>query len=340
MISKNIALPLLFITVGVLFLSLQYNDNTSKLAKIHGNIMGTTYTVSFYGEKSNALENSVSAILNSVNSDMSTYLEDSLISKFNKSKTHTWYRVNDDFIDLLVYAQSLCFETEGAYDVTIGRLVNQWGFGPKQVSNRPESEQLQYLKEQVGCDAVSIDIQNKSIKKTRDVALDFSSIAKGHAIDKVYEFLTNEKNIKNVFVELGGEVRASKIKNGYMPWKVGVINPQNNNNVIYTFLSDNYETFAMATSGDYRNLRIFDDQQFSHTIDPKSGLPNSINRKSVSVISKNAMTADAVATALNVMSLDEALIFADNNKIKALFIIEGDKRPRLLFSKELQKVKI
>tara|TARA_B100000965_G_scaffold71881_1_gene56755 strand:- start:92 stop:1114 length:1023 start_codon:yes stop_codon:yes gene_type:complete len=340
LIPKNTALSVIVIALGVLFLSFQFNNSPEEISKIQGKIMGTTFTISFYGESTDSLENSVSLILNSVNSDMSTYLEDSLISKFNKSKINTWNKVNEDFINLLAYAQNLCSRTSGVYDVTIGKLVNRWGFGPDQASLRPKSEQLEYLTKQIGCDAVFIDIDNKSIKKTKDIALDFSSIAKGHAIDKVYDFLTAEKNIKNVFIELGGEVRTSKFKKGSKPWKVGVINPNNNSKVIHTFLSNEHETFAMATSGDYRNLRIFDDQQFSHTINPKSGLPNLIGKKSVSVISDNAMKADALATALNVMPLDEAMIFADINKIKALFIIEGDKKPKLLFSQELQKGKI
>ena len=140
-------------------------------------------------------------------------------------------------------------------------------------------------------------------------------------------------------VELGGELRTTPLKPDRKAWKVGVINPLNPSVFIHIFYSDNHESFAMATSGDYMNIRIFNDEKYSHTID-SNALPREFKKKSVSVISTNTMKADALATALNAMELNQAIIFADKNNIKALFVTEQDNEAKLIFSKELQKVKI
>ena len=147
-------------------------------------------------------------------------------------------------------------------------------------------------------------------------------------------------NIENIFIELGGEIRTTKHKTDKTPWKIGVVSPSKPDKIVYSFISSNHDSFAMATSGDYRNIRIFDEDEYSHTINPIVGSPNNLSRKSVSVISDNAMIADALATTLNVMELEAAMDYANEYEIKALFIYEQDGKPNLLFSKELQKVKM
>ena len=301
--------------------------------------MGTTYNVTFIHDDIVSVENSVLNILESVNSDMSTYLDNSLITQINNSNLDQWHSINEDFLKILSYAQKLCIQTDGAYDVTIGRLVNIWGFGPETVNKKPDKIQVDSIKNQIGCDSISLDIQNKAVRKNRDIALDFSSIAKGYAIDKVYEYLSSVENIRSVFVELGGEVRSSKFK-GLSFWKVGIIDPSDNSKIIQTFISKNYDSFAIATSGDYRNIRIYDTEEFSHSIDTETGISKKLDKSSVSVISNDAMSADALATALNVMPLEKALEHANDNNIKAMFIVDENNKPKLLFSQALQKVKI
>ena len=118
------------------------------------------------------------------------------------------------------------------------------------------------------------------------------------------------------------------------------MSPSKPDKIVYSFISSDYDSFAMATSGDYRNIRIFNEEEYSHTINPVAGAPNNSSRKSVSVVSDNAMIADALATALNVMELEAAMDYANEYQIKALFIYEQDGKSNLLFSKELQKVKM
>ena len=337
MIQKTFPILILLILISVLILSLFLDDDEPQ--RIEGSIMGTTYNVIVFSEYDN-LEQSIYDSFNSVNLSMSTYLNDSLINKVNYSDINEWVNVSHDFIEVLRYAVDTCIKSKGLYDVSIGKLVDSWGFGPLEKNQKPPLKDIQYLKTQVGCDSIEINDEASAVKRKRDVALDFSSIAKGFAIDKVYKHLSSELNIENIFIELGGEIRTTKHKTDKTPWKIGVVSPSKPDKIVYSFISSNHDSFAMATSGDYRNIRIFNEEEYSHTINPIVGSPNNLSRKSVSVISDNAMIADALATALNVMELEAAMDYANEYEIKALFIYEQDGKPNLLFSKELQKVKM
>ena len=303
--------------------------------------MGTSYSLAVYSdEDTQNTFSKVSNILENVNQEMSTYIVNSSISKINQAEIDKWITVSRDFLDVLTYAIDLCYQSNGVYDVSIGKLVNIWGFGPDTVDNKPTKDELNYLSSQVGCDSIILDDNNLSIKKVRDVSLDFSSIAKGFAIDKAYDFLVTQKQLKSFFIEIGGEIRATTFKYEKQPWKAGIIDPLDQQKIVYAFSSSDFNSFALATSGDYRNVRVFENQKLSHTIDTISGVPSNYSQKSVSVIAENAMMADALATALNAMPLDEAIEYSNSNRLYVLFITEEENSPKLLFSDELQRVKM
>ena len=303
--------------------------------------MGTSYSLTVYSDEDN--QNTffkVSNILENVNQEMSTYVVNSSISRINQAEIDKWITVSRDFLDVLTYAIDLCYQSNGVYDVSIGKLVNIWGFGPDTVDNKPTEDELNYLSSQVGCDSIILDDNNLSIKKVRDVSLDFSSIAKGFAIDKAYDFLVTQKQLKSFFIEIGGEIRATTFKYEKQPWKAGIIDPLEQQKIVYAFSSSDFNSFALATSGDYRNVRVFENQKLSHTIDTISGVPSNYSQKSVSVIAENAMMADALATAINAMPLNEAIEYSNRNRLYVLFITEEENSPKLLFSDELQRVKM
>ena len=303
--------------------------------------MGTSYSLAVYSdEDTQNTFSKVSNILENVNQEMSTYIVNSSISQINQAEIDKWITVSRDFLDVLTYAIDLCYQSNGVYDVSIGKLVNIWGFGPDTVDNKPTEDELNYLSSQVGCDSIILDDNNLSIKKVRDVSLDFSSIAKGFAIDKAYDFLVTQKQLKSFFIEIGGEIRATTFKYEKQPWKAGIIDPLVQQKIVYAFSSSDFNSFALATSGDYRNVRVFENQKLSHTIDTISGVPSNYSQKSVSVIAENAMMADALATALNAMPLNEAIEYSNRNKLYVLFITEEENSPKLLFSDELQRVKM
>ncbi len=303
--------------------------------------MGTSYSLAVYSdEDTQNTFSKVSNILENVNQEMSTYIVNSSISQINQAEIDKWITVSRDFLDVLTYAIDLCYQSNGVYDVSIGKLVNIWGFGPDTVDNKPTEDELNYLSSQVGCDSIILDDNNLSIKKVRDVSLDFSSIAKGFAIDKAYDFLVTQKQLKSFFIEIGGEIRATTFKYEKQPWKAGIIDPLEQQKIVYAFSSSDFNSFALATSGNYRNVRIFENQKLSHTIDAISGVPSNYSQKSVSVIAENAMVADALATALNAMPLNEAIEYSNRNRLYVLFITEEENSPKLLFSDELQRVKM
>ena len=303
--------------------------------------MGTSYSLAVYSdEDTQNTFSKVSNILENVNQEMSTYIVNSSISQINQTEIDKWITVSRDFLDVLTYAIDLCYQSNGVYDVSIGKLVNIWGFGPDTVDNKPTEDELNYLSSQVGCDSIILDDNNLSIKKVRDVSLDFSSIAKGFAIDKAYDFLVTQKQLKSFFIEIGGEIRATTFKYEKQPWKAGIIDPLEQQKIVYAFSSSDFNSFALATSGDYRNVRVFENQKLSHTIDTISGVPSNHSQKSVSVIAENAMMADALATALNAMPLNEAIEYSNRNRLYVLFITEEENSPKLLFSDELQRVKM
>ena len=303
--------------------------------------MGTSYSLAVYSdEDTQNTFSKVSNILENVNQEMSTYIVNSSISQINQAEIDKWITVSRDFLNVLTYAIDLCYQSNGVYDVSIGKLVNIWGFGPDTVDNKPTEDELNYLSSQVGCDSIILNDNNLSIKKVRDVSLDFSSIAKGFAIDKAYDFLVTQKQLKSFFIEIGGEIRATTFKYEKQPWKAGIIDPLEQQKIVYAFSSSDFNSFALATSGDYRNVRVFENQKLSHTIDTISGVPSNYSQKSVSVIAENAMMADALATALNAMPLDEAIEYSNRNRLYVLFITEEENSPKLLFSDELQRVKM
>ena len=306
-----------------------------------GNIMGTSYNITLQSDVSGEEAHfKAYNILQKVNQEMSTYIDDSLISKVNKADIGKWVKVSQDFLDVLSFATALCKDTRGIYDVSIGKLVNLWGFGPDSVDKEPSAEELSYFSSQVGCNSIELDHLNLSIKKVKDVELDFSSIAKGFGVDKVYEFLIKQAYLKGFFIEIGGEIRSTSLKSNDQPWKAGIINPIQQEKLIYTFLSSDFDSFALATSGDYRNIRIFNERELSHTLDTLSGIPTNLAKKSVSVVAENAMKADALATTLNAMTLEKAINYANQKQIKALFITESEGQSKLIFSEKLKQVKM
>ena len=195
--------------------------------------MGTTYNVIVFSDYEN-LEQSIYDSFNSVNLSMSTYLKDSLINKVNYSDINEWVNVSHDFIEVLRYAVDTCIKSKGFYDVSIGKLVDSWGFGPLEKNQKPSLKDIQYLKTQVGCDSIEIHEEALAVKRKRDVALDFSSIAKGFAIDKVYKHLYSELKIENIFIYTNKQIKVENIRE----LKNILLKSTSNNNPRFIILDD------------------------------------------------------------------------------------------------------
>ena len=300
--------------------------------------MGTYYKVSLTSSPNNPQEEKIFNILDAVNKEMSTYKEASLISKFNNLPVNTWFEISSSFATVLKEAISICELTNGYFDVTVGRLVNIWGFGPSNVSSRPGSKKIEEILKEVSCNSIVFNGSFNQIKKVKDVKIDFSAIAKGYAVDRVSEYLLDNKSIKGFMVDVGGEIRVYGSKNKSIPWTVGVTHPKYNDKPIYKFEDLSLGNFAMATSGDYRNIRVFDGEAITHTINTKNGKPRLLEITSVSVIDPSAMKADALATALHAMGVVKGREFVNRHNLKVVFVYLENNKFKTEVSENLQKL--
>lgn len=335
--------------VGVMALLAACQPSAEReMVTITGQTMGTTYTVKYINDQHDLdpqqVKTEIEARLQEVNRQMSTYLEDSEISQFNQMKAGEM-PISDDFATVVKEAIRLNKVTHGALDVTVGPVVNLWGFGPdKTVLSSPTDEQLAQAKRVVGIDKIELKSLASSdghenaastsaapaqahhkfllSKKVDGVYLDLSSIAKGFGVDKI-AFYLDELKLKNYLVEIGGELRAKGQNLQKKPWSIGIEQPtvlQHQANQLVLPL----ENLAMATSGDYRNFHLdAQGNRLSHIINPQTFSPIHHRLASITVIQSSTMTADGLATGLFVLGEDKALELAEQEKIPVFMIIQS-----------------
>ena len=281
--------------------------------EISGETMGTYYRISLIDD-SNAklakIEVKVSAILENVNSQMSTYLDDSQISKFNNQSSNDWYDVSADLVLVSQKAHEIYQLTQGLFEPTIGPLVNLWSFGPDQKPlSIPKTQALQAIKDSVGADKLKIRDHPPALKKMHPtLKLDLSAIAKGYAVDMIAADLISLEQA-NFLIDIGGELRAVGKNLSGQSWRVGIEKPQ----LAVTQSVQQVVSISgksIATSGSYRNYFEQNGKRYSHIINPNTGYPIEHKLVSVSVVSDDCMTADAFATALMVLGPDQGYDFA------------------------------
>ncbi len=291
------------------------------IVELRGQTMGTTYMVKLFDPPSNlgvSMNEVVDAELRRVNDQMSTYLKSSEISRFNQSDSTNWFDVSPQTASVVEYAIEVARKTDGAFDPTVGPLVNLWSFGPETRNlTVPSDAQIETTRKQIGFQYLEVRRVPPAIRKSiAGIQIDLSAIAKGHGVDRIVDLLS-ELGAKNVFVEIGGEVRVLGDKAG-APWMVGIQRPDSELNAL--LVRRPLREAAMATSGDYRNRFEVDGQYFSHTIDPRAGRPVTHELASVTVIASNCMQADAWATAINVLGPNAGLQAAKDHGLDVLLV--------------------
>lgn len=297
-------------------------------ATIAGNTMGTTYSVKIFDPPADLtdLKVEIDAELRRVNSEMSTYLESSQISRFNLSESTDWFSVSADFANVVASALELSVRTDGSFDVTIGPYIDLWHFGAADSGKQiPTGEQLRAAGSKVGYQKLSVRNDPPAIRKSvPDLQINLSAIAKGHGVDRVVNRLSVLGH-KNVFVEIGGEVRVHGDKDGN-GWRVGIQVPDviDQQVLVAHRIGDTGQNSSMATSGDYRNFYEIDGVRYSHTIDPRTASPITHDLASVTVVASDCMTADAWATAINVMGSREGLAVAEANGVDCFLVDRQD----------------
>lgn len=261
---------------------------------------------------------------------MSPWEPDSTITRFNQSQPDTWHDLPAEFLRVLDYALQIAADTHGACDVTVGALVNLWGFGPATRYSDPHFQTpniaaLNEARAASGWQTLELDRTNRRVKQPGGLQLDCSAIAKGFAVDRLAHCLET-RGIENYLVEIGGELRGAGVKPDGLPWWVALENPTDMTKAApkSEFLIA-LNGLSVATSGDYRRSFEREGRRFCHSIDPRTGLPIRNDVASVTVIHPDCMTADAVSTALTVMGAQEGLAYAAERGIAARFLIRhGD----------------
>ncbi len=285
--------------------------------------MGTTYTVKVADAPTDLsqdqLQAAIERVLEKVNDQMSTYRADSELSKLNSNSSTQWIDSSADLLTVVEEALRVSRLTDGAFDITVGPLVNLWGFGPdKQENQVPTQQQITDAMSRVGYTKISTRRSPPAIRKMRrDIYIDLSAIAKGYGVDKVAEHLES-LGVHNYMVENGGDLRAKGHNADSTPWKIGIEKPVPGQRAVQLIVQ--LQDQGMATSGDYRNFFGKDGQRFSHTINPREGMPITHNLASVTVLSPTAMGADAMATALLVMGPETGYALAKRERLAAYFI--------------------
>ena len=295
-------------------------------------VFGTTFTVTYQCDSN--MNRSIKDELMKVDFSLSPFNEKSIITAINNNQDVT---PDQMFMDVFQLAMDVSRDTNGAFDITVAPLVNAWGFGFKN-GVKPSPRQVDSLRQIIGYQKVSVE-NGKIRKQDPRMMLDCSAIAKGYGTDVVARFLRS-RGVKNYMVEVGGEIVTSGLNPERLPWKVGVIKPNddslNVSHEVQTVL--NVTDIAMATSGNYRRFYYKDGKKFAHTIDPNTGYPVQHNILSATVLAKTCAQADAYATSFMVMGLDGAKKVLERHPELMAYLIydDGNGKNAVWFSPSLK----
>ena len=293
-----------------------------------GPIMGTSFSIkASHIPEQVSIENLQELILvrlQAINQRMSTYLKDSELSLLNTLPSTEPQIISAELYTVLDAAQNISQLSAGAFDITVGPLVNLWGFGPDiMLYQAPKPEAIAQLLAQSGYVKLQLNKQDLTVTKTlAGLSMDLSALAKGYAVDEVARVL-EEQGIKDYLVEIGGEIRLKGNNLQGKKWRIAIEKPTINKRELEKVLA--ITGIAMATSGDYRNFFEQDGQRFSHTIDPRIGYPITHKLASVTVLAETCMLADAWATALMVLGPEEAYKMAEKQQLAVFFIIKTEQ---------------
>ncbi len=297
--------------------------------RIQGKTMGTYYVVTlsdpFPGGEP-ALKSEVENLLARMNSEISTYDPDSLISRFNQGPANTPFIIPAAMAKIVRQGIDAGHLTNGKLDVTVGPLVNLWGFGPdKRPVKRPDEAAIAAARQKVGIDKLTLTPQGDHFlleKSIPELYLDLSTLGEGAASDEIAALLES-KGVNNYLIEVAGAVRSKGHNSKGSPWRVAIVEPSDQPGAFSDIVIPN--GMALSTAGSYRNYYQLDGQRYSHIIDPATGQPITHKLVSASVITPTALEADALDTALMVMGPTEAMAFAKQHKLAVYLIVKTDK---------------
>jgi thiamine biosynthesis lipoprotein len=307
--------------IWILAILLMSSCSNMQFHKIEGSALGTYYAITYKGKENPSLQQGIDSILNEINNNFSIFNPSSVISKINDNQEVI---LNDDFVEVFTIAQQIGQETDGALEMTIGPLVNLWGFGKDHRNEEISQTTIDSVMNLV--DYHKIRLENGKITKDNpDIQLNFNALAKGYAVDKVAEYMVG-KGYKDCVVDIGGEIVARGKKYHDQEWNIGIQTPtKTRDGEMRSDQSFHLQDKATATSGNYRNYFEENGQRYTHIINPKTGRPEKSNLLSVTVIADRCVVADAYATAFMVMGQKEAERFLKNHPELCCIFIYDDQ---------------
>ena len=310
--------------IVLLFLAILFccSEEEPMNVKLSGPVFGTGFNIQYYAKNNIDYLKQIDSLFNVVNQSLSTYIPNSDISKLNRNEIT---EVDNHFEKVFKASKAIYRQTEGAFDPTIGNVVNAWNFGAEKGKFITDITTIGSLMRYVGFNRVVLI--GFTIKKPKAAYLEFNAIAKGYGIDVIAEFLES-KEVTSYLVDIGGDMRVSgtnieRSKN----WTVGIDDPNFDGTKSYSKVIT-LKDEAMATSGTYRKFKIDENgNRYAHIINTKTGYPTKTNVLSVSVIAPDCMTADAYATAFQAMGIESVTKFLEKHpELKTYFIYEDDKK--------------
>ncbi len=301
------------------------------LASLGGESMGTRWSVRLYarpGTDLHALHSGIQQQLDRVVAQMSTWEAESDISRYRRAPAGSWLALPEEFAEVLDCALEVAAASDGAFDPTVGPLVDLWGFGSAGTPRRvPSDEEVERERGRGGWRRLQRRDRGRELLQPGGLQLDLSAIAKGYGADQVAAHL-RARGVAAALVEVGGEIRAYGRKPDGGPWRVLVESAADEQAPVDELPARVVvvQDAAVATSGDRWHRFEHWGRRYTHTLDPRTGVPVGDAAASVTVIAADAMHADAWATALTVMGAKTGLEFARRHALAARFVTrDGDR---------------
>lgn len=289
--------------------------------EIAGSTMGSTYSIKWVPADDSPppkqLQQSVETMFDQFDRDVSVWRDDSELSRFNSAPAGTCATVPDSLRELVQAADSLHTASTGAFDITVGPLLDLWGFhGSAPTQDIPSEDALRAALHRVG--QQHLRLNGEQLCKQRDVIVDISGIAAGYMVDEVVERL-GSYGITSYMVEITGELKAAGLKPGGNPWRIAIEEPRDDDRIAQLILP--LDGYAVSTSGDYRNYFEYEGKRYSHTFNPRSGMPVMHQLAAVTVLHPSALEADGLSTVLLVLGPEQGWDYALEQEIAALFVV-------------------
>lgn len=327
LLRYRVSIVILALVLGYVVLS---GESGGEIQQLNGFTMGTSYQVQIVDMpvdiSSEAIALEVNELLRQLDTEtFSTFAANSELSRFNRHAVNTPFSVSQEMLEVLLLAEEISQLSEGGFDITIGPLVNLWGFGPviQEDDAAPEQAKIDAALGSIGYQNLLIDQAKSEIRKTKELYVDLSGIAKGYAVDRLAEYF-DRIGVENYFLEIGGELKIKGFKPGQVSWVPAIEAPLDTASQVYEIFFSRGEKIAVAGSGDYRNYFEANGVRYSHEIDPRSGRPISHSLAAAYVIDESAARADALATAYMILGLDAARELAASQGQAAYFIYKTD----------------